>query len=78
MEDFAKILVLENEIEAKLIEGILKEKEIPHFIRSYHDTAYDGLFQVLTGWGEILAPSSYKEEIEEIVEEIRRVRGELE
>ncbi|MGH2331060.1 hypothetical protein [Thermoanaerobacter mathranii] len=78
MEDFAKILVLENEIEAKLIEGILKEKEIPHFIRNYHDTAYDGLFQVLTGWGEILAPSSYKEEIEEIVEEIRRVRGELE
>lgn len=77
MEDFAKILVLENEIEAKLIEGILKEKGIPHFIRSYHDTAYDGLFQVLTGWGEILAPSSYKEEIEEIVEEIRKNEDEI-
>jgi len=70
MEGFVKILVLENEIEAKLLEGILKEKGIPHFIRSYHDTAYDGLFQTVTGWGEILAPSSYKEEIEEIVEEI--------
>lgn len=77
MEGFVKILVLENEIEAKLLEGILKEKGIPHFIRSYHDTAYDGLFQMVTGWGEILAPSSYKKEIEEIVEEIRRVRGEL-
>ncbi|AEM78843.1 DUF2007 domain-containing protein [Thermoanaerobacter wiegelii] len=77
MEGFVKILVLENEIEAKLLEDILKEKGIPHFIRSYHDTAYDGLFQTVTGWGKILAPSSYKEEIEEIVEEIRRVRGEL-
>ncbi|UZQ81926.1 DUF2007 domain-containing protein [Thermoanaerobacter sp. RKWS2] len=51
MEGFVKILVLENEIEAKLLEGILKEKGIPHFIRSYHDTAYDGLFQTVTGWG---------------------------
>lgn len=77
MEGFVKILVLENEIEAKLIEGILKEKGIPHFIRSYHDTAYDGLFQTVTGWGEILAPSSYKEEIEEIVEEIRKNEDEI-
>ncbi|WP_029689022.1 DUF2007 domain-containing protein [Thermoanaerobacter sp. A7A] len=77
MEGFVKILVLENEIEAKLLEGILKEKGIPHFIRSYHDTAYDGLFQTVTGWGEILAPSSYKEEIEEIVEEIRKNEDEI-
>ncbi|GAB6117834.1 hypothetical protein JCM16816_14310 [Thermoanaerobacter brockii subsp. lactiethylicus] len=77
MEGFVKILVLENEIEAKLIEGILKEKGIPHFIRSYHDTACDGLFQMVTGWGEILAPSSYKEEIEEIVEEIRKNEDEI-
>lgn len=77
MEDFVKILILENEIESKLLDGILNEKGIPHFIRSYHDTAYDGLFQMVTGWGEILAPSSYKEVIEEIVKEIRRVGGEM-
>ncbi|HHW56519.1 MAG TPA: DUF2007 domain-containing protein [Clostridia bacterium] len=77
MENLVKILVLENEIEAELVEGILREKGIPHFIRSYHDTAYDGLFQMVKGWGEILAPSEYKAEIEEIVEDIRKSRDEI-
>lgn len=32
---------------------------------------------MVTGWGEILAPSFYKEEIEEIVEEIRKNEDEI-
>jgi hypothetical protein len=46
MDDYIKIMVLENTIEAQLIDSILSEKNIPHRIRSFHDTAYDGLFQL--------------------------------
>jgi hypothetical protein len=56
MDDYIKITVLENTIEAQLIDSILSEKNIPHRIRSFHDTAYDGLFQFQKGWGELFAP----------------------
>ncbi|MFC1814338.1 hypothetical protein ACFL0M_00030 [Thermodesulfobacteriota bacterium] len=68
---FAKIVVLENTIEAQLIDSVLNDQHIPHIIRSYHDTAYDGLFQVQKGWGEVCAPSSFKNVILEIIENIR-------
>ncbi len=70
-EEFTKIGILENLIEAQVIESILKERNIPNRIRSYHDTAYDGLFQVQKGWGELHAPPSFKQEILNILQEIR-------
>ncbi|MFH1488205.1 MAG: hypothetical protein ABII06_04830 [Pseudomonadota bacterium] len=72
MEDFTKIVTLENEIEARLMASILEERNIPHRMRSYHDTAYDGLFQTQKGWGIISAPASFKIEIMEILEDIRK------
>ena len=58
-----KILIFRNEIEAMLLNEILTDKEIPHLIRSYHDSAYDGLWQSQSGWGHIEAPEELKEEI---------------
>jgi len=63
MEDFKKILVLGNEIEARLIDSVLTERNIPHILKSYHDSAYDGIFQAHKGWGHIEAPLRYQEEI---------------
>lgn len=69
--EFLKVGVLENIIEAQIVESILLEQNIPHRIRSFHDTAYDGLFQVQKGWGEIYAPPSYHEEIKTILHAVR-------
>jgi len=63
MDGYEKIVVLDNEIEAQLMDSILTERNIPHRMRSYHDSAYDGIFQAQKGWGHIEAPLSYKEEI---------------
>jgi len=65
MNRTVKILVLNNAIEANLLDGLLKEREIPHVMRSYHDSAYDGLWQ-LSGWGQLDAPEEFREEILEI------------
>ena len=43
--EFINIAIFENIIEAQLIDSILNEQNIPHMIRSFYDTAYDGLFQ---------------------------------
>ena len=58
-----KILNLNNEFEARLLDEILTEKNIPHLIRSYHDSVYDGLWQMQSGWGHVEAPEEYREEI---------------
>jgi hypothetical protein len=63
MEEFKKILILENEIEARLLDSVLNERNIPHRIRSYYDSAYDGIYQAQKGWGVVMAPPAYKEEI---------------
>jgi len=70
MEEFKKILILENEIEARLLESVLTERNIPHRIRSYHDSAYDGIFQAQKGWGVVLAPPEHQEEIQSIYEDL--------
>ena len=55
--------MFKNEIEAMLLDEILTEKQIPHMIRSYHDSAYNGLWQSQSGWGHLEAPEEYAEEI---------------
>jgi hypothetical protein len=60
MEKTVKIVVLDNEVQARVLESMLKEQGIPHLIRSYHDSAYDGLFQMSKGWGCVEAPEKFK------------------
>ncbi|MFP3959408.1 MAG: hypothetical protein ACLFUM_06100 [Spirochaetaceae bacterium] len=63
---FEKILDLHNDAEARLLHAHLEERGIPHLVRSYHDPAYDGIFQVQFGWGHIEAPPEYRDAILEI------------
>jgi hypothetical protein len=72
MEDYIKIATLENEIEARLLDSILTERNVPHLMRSYYDTAYNGLFQTQKGWGYVSAPEGYKGEIMEILTDLRK------
>ena len=60
-EDYVRTATLENENEARLLVSILKDRGVPHLLRSYHDTAFDGLFQSQKGWGSISAPETTKD-----------------
>jgi hypothetical protein len=68
---FIKIAVLENAIEAQLLSSVLTHYEIPHRLRSYHDTAYDGLFQLQKGWGEIYGPDDVRQQVLDALAELR-------
>jgi hypothetical protein len=67
MQGFKKIVVLDNEIQARLMDSVLTERDIPHRLRSYHDSAYDGIYQMQKGWGHVEAPAEYEDEIESIL-----------
>ena len=72
MNDFKKLAVLENEVEAGLLESVLKERGIPHLFVSYHDMAFDGLFQAQKGWGHVSAPASFEKDVLEIITDLRK------
>ena len=72
MDHFTKVVVLENESEAQFMESILDERGIPHRIRSYYDSSFDGLFQNQKGWGIISAPDSFHDEIMDIISALRK------
>ena len=63
MSNPVNILTFQNQIEAILLSDILTERKIPHIIRSYHDSAYDGLWQTKSTWGHLEAPEEFREEI---------------
>jgi hypothetical protein len=70
-----KIAVLEYEVEAEHLGAELTNRRIPHLIRSYHDSALDGLFQLSRGWGHVEAPSEFKDRILTILKDIRGTRA---
>lgn len=72
MDKFIRIASLENEVEAGLLDSILTERNVPHIIRSYHDLVYDGIFQTARGWGYVGSLEPYRQEILDILSDIRK------
>ena len=48
----------------------LDQRKIPFVLKSYYDSALDGLFQLQKGWGHIEAPAEYEDEILQIYNDI--------
>ena len=71
VENLKKITVAENTFEADLISQTLQQEGIPCMIRSYHDTAYDGIFIPQKGWGAVMVPEAFEEKACAIIAEIR-------
>ena len=72
METYQKILVLNNEFEASLLEEVLTDRKIPHGIVTSDDTALGGIMEMELGWGYVEAPGRYEEEIIKIFGEITK------
>jgi outer membrane protein assembly factor BamE (lipoprotein component of BamABCDE complex) len=70
MKSYNKILTLENEMEAQRLSSILDQEGIPHVVRSYHDSVYDGIFQTVRGWGHLEAPEEHREKIRSIYDQM--------
>jgi len=58
-----------NDAEAAIVKKILAQHGIKAHLISYHDTAYDGLFQSQKGWGIVRVPANDYQEAKRIIEE---------
>ena len=72
MAEYKKIVILDDEVEASLMEDILKDRGIPFKMRSYEDLAFDGVYQLYRGWGHIESTEEYREVIVEIYQDINQ------
>lgn len=64
--------VIDHRFEGDRVVQALKEAAIPYLIKSFLDTAYDGLYVPQKGWARVLVPEAWAEEAEKVVEEVKR------
>ncbi len=70
-EVFIKVATLENAFEADILKDGCEKEHIPVIVRSFHDTAYNGIYILQKGWGVILVPEEYRERAKKIISLLR-------
>jgi len=78
-KSLVKVFILKNWFEADIIKGELEKEGIPVLIRSFRDTAYDGIYIPQKGWGEVRVPEKDKKRAEEIIDILEKAfeKGEV-
>jgi hypothetical protein len=71
-EHWVKAGTVENRFEGDRISQALQEAGIPFLIKSFLDTAYDGLFIPQKGWGIVMVSENHREEAERLVSEVKK------
>ncbi len=67
-----KVGTVENRFEGDRISQALEEAGIQFLIKSFLDTAYDGLYIPQKGWGAVMVSEKDKEEAERLIFEIKK------
>lgn len=71
MARWVKAGIVENRFEGDRVSQALDEAGIPFLMKSFLDTAYDGLYIPQKGWGAVMVPENFKEEAEKIIFEVK-------
>ena len=71
MEKLEKIAVLDNEVQAELVDSVLSERGIPHLMQTYDASVLPWMAYTKPGWGHIEAPLTSKAEILAVIEELK-------
>jgi len=59
--------------EALFISDCIRKEGIPVLIRSFRDTAYDGIYIPQKGWGEVRVPEKDRERAQELIDNLEHV-----
>ncbi|OGP55388.1 MAG: hypothetical protein A2162_11760 [Deltaproteobacteria bacterium RBG_13_52_11b] len=72
MDRWVKAGIVDTRFEGDRVAQALKEAEIPFLIKSFYDTAYDGLYVLQKGWGAVLVPQEFCEQTEAVIVDIKK------
>jgi hypothetical protein len=65
------MIYLQNAVEANLLEAILREAGIAHFIKAYRDPAFKGSWSFVDAWGHVECPPEHARGVRQILEDLR-------
>ena len=71
-EHWRKAGTVENRFEGDRISQVLQEAGISFLIKSFLDTAYDGLYIPQKGWGIVMVSEKDKAEAERLITEVKK------
>jgi hypothetical protein len=71
MARWVKAGIVENRFEGDRVSQALNEAGVPFLMKSFLDTAYDGLYIPQKGWGAVMVPENFKEEAEKVIFEVK-------
>jgi hypothetical protein len=75
MDQWVKAGIVENRFEGDRVSQALKDAGIPFLIKSFLDTAYDGLYIPQKGWGAVMVPEGIREVAEKLISEVKKSFG---
>jgi hypothetical protein len=73
MARWVKAGIVDNRFEGDRVSQALKEAEIPFFMKSFLDTAYDGLYIPQKGWGAVMVPEELEGEAQRVISEVKNI-----
>jgi len=68
-----KVFTVKDSFEADVITRELEKEGIPVLIRSFKDTAYDGIYIPQKGWGEVRVPGKDQERARALIDSLEEV-----
>jgi hypothetical protein len=72
MARWVKAGIVENRFEGDRVSQALDEAGIPFMMKSFLDTAYDGLYIPQKGWGAVMVPKNFQEEAGKVIFEVKK------
>ncbi len=69
-DEFVSIHTIANQFEGDILKSALEEEGIPVIVRTFHDTAYDGIYIPQKGWGQLMVPSGFEQRSRSVVGDI--------
>jgi hypothetical protein len=64
------VYTLQDQVDASVIKSALEEAGIKHIIRTFVDSAYDGIFIPQRGYGEVLVEENDVAKAKEIITDV--------
>jgi len=71
-DQWVKVGTVENRFEGDRISQALEEAGIRFLVKSFLDTAYNGLYIPQKGWGVVMVSEKNREEAERLISEIKK------
>ncbi len=72
MAGWVKAGTVDNRFEGDRVSQALNEAEIPFLMKSFLDTAYDGLYVPQKGWGAVLVPREFEDEAKKVISDVKK------